>query len=174
MRRGKGFRHDITERGLNYLKNTSKPGWVVIFPEGTRFSRSKEKIRQKTEEYCQNNGIHPPFENIFAPRSKGFILALNALRARLDAVYDITIAYSDSKTDSAERMDAPDMFREYKFTVKTSRPFEEEGGGIICQLKLFRNVITCGVEFPALGYLHTTLLHSSIVPSVHISILSML
>ena len=109
VRRGNRFRHDITEKGLQYLQVIPRPGWVIIFPEGTRFSTQKQDLIEKTRGYCKQHGIIPELNQVFAPRSKGFIMTLNGLAARLNAIYDVTIAYRDSP-NTVGRQEAPDMF----------------------------------------------------------------
>jgi len=64
---------------------------LLLFPEGTDFSPLKKK---KAIEYAQQIGIKP-FDYLLTPRVKGFQTAVTVLKPRLDAIYDLTIAYND-------------------------------------------------------------------------------
>ena len=43
------------------------------------------------------------------PKSRGFWLALEGLRDRLDAVYDVTVAYDDGLINDGKRRSAPQI-----------------------------------------------------------------
>ena len=38
----------------------------------------------------------PPFDNVLYPRTGAVVAAINALKDKLDAVYDVTIMYSET------------------------------------------------------------------------------
>eukprot|EP01114_Cavostelium_apophysatum_P018668 TRINITY_DN5835_c0_g1_i3.p1 TRINITY_DN5835_c0_g1~~TRINITY_DN5835_c0_g1_i3.p1 ORF type:complete len:287 (-),score=25.61 TRINITY_DN5835_c0_g1_i3:13-852(-) len=65
------------------------PLFVLLFPEGTDFTLQKHK---RSVEFAEKNGLES-YQNLLVPRVKGFTTTLNTLRPRLDAVYDLTIAY---------------------------------------------------------------------------------
>ena len=71
------------------------PLWLMIFPEGTRFSPHK---LEKSRAYAQKKGLHQP-EHTLTPRTKGFVASVIGLRGHLDAVYDITIGYEQGVPD---------------------------------------------------------------------------
>uniref|UniRef100_F1L5P3 1-acyl-sn-glycerol-3-phosphate acyltransferase epsilon n=1 Tax=Ascaris suum TaxID=6253 RepID=F1L5P3_ASCSU len=96
------------ERQLSFLKTLNEPFWLLIFPEGTRFSPKKSAIIESSRLYCESIGI-PAFDNLLTPRTAGFILALTYLRGSIDAIYDVTIAYEQSRGVGREKC-APDMF----------------------------------------------------------------
>uniref|UniRef100_A0A915BPN5 Phospholipid/glycerol acyltransferase domain-containing protein n=1 Tax=Parascaris univalens TaxID=6257 RepID=A0A915BPN5_PARUN len=96
------------ERQLSFLKALNEPFWLLIFPEGTRFSPKKRAIIDSSRLYCESIGI-PAFDNLLTPRTAGFILALTYLRDSIDAIYDVTIAYEQSRGVGREKC-APDMF----------------------------------------------------------------
>ncbi|MCM2323845.1 MAG: lysophospholipid acyltransferase family protein [Oligoflexia bacterium] len=65
------------------------PFWLITFSEGTRLT--PEKLR-RNQAYALRKGLEP-FRNVLMPRPKGFAAAVEGLRPRLDAVYDITLGY---------------------------------------------------------------------------------
>jgi 1-acyl-sn-glycerol-3-phosphate acyltransferase len=65
------------------------PFWLVSFSEGTR--ATPEKLA-KSRAYCLAQ--HKPLlQHVLAPRTKGFVATIEALREQLDGVYDVTIAF---------------------------------------------------------------------------------
>jgi len=60
----------------------SSPFTLVIFPEGTRFTRAKQRTQQS------------PFESLLRPRAGGAWVAMKYSGEHLDGVIDVTIAYS--------------------------------------------------------------------------------
>lgn len=64
------------------------PFWLVTFPEGTRSTPTK---LASAREFAKRRGLRPP-QHTLIPRTKGFTSAVAGLR-RIDAVYDVTIAY---------------------------------------------------------------------------------
>lgn len=67
--------------------------FVLLFPEGTDFSPAKHERSQK---YAQQIGISG-YKHLLVPRTKGFVTVANQLRPKLDAVYDLTIAYDNGE-----------------------------------------------------------------------------
>ena len=51
----------------------------------------------------------PPFDKVLYPRTGATIAAINALKDKLDAVYDVTIMYGKNQ------LAAPSMFGKDKF-----------------------------------------------------------
>lgn len=66
------------------------PLWLVTFPEGTRLTPTK---LAKARDFAQNSGLALP-ERVLVPRTRGFAASVTGLREHLQAVYDVTIAYS--------------------------------------------------------------------------------
>jgi len=67
------------------------PIWAISFVEGTRLRPSKLSISQS---YAKRNGL-TPLKHLLTPRTKGFAATVRGLRNHLDAVYDVTIIYTD-------------------------------------------------------------------------------
>jgi lysocardiolipin and lysophospholipid acyltransferase len=82
----------------NRYLQSSFSTFLCIFPEGTDFSPAK---LNKSMQFAKDNNI--PFESkhVLLPRVKGFHAAANALRTKLDFVYDFTFAYPGRKTPTA-------------------------------------------------------------------------
>ncbi|CAI9739852.1 1-acyl-sn-glycerol-3-phosphate acyltransferase epsilon-like [Octopus vulgaris] len=97
------------ERVLNRLKNENTPVWMVVFPEGTRFNPCKQDVIQKSKEFAKERGLHP-YEYVLTPRMRGFKTGIDHLRDHVDAVYDITIGYSNTvDPNTGLRQRAPGM-----------------------------------------------------------------
>ncbi len=67
------------------------PFWLVIFPEGTRISQAKLK---RSRRIARRQGLEP-LNHVMFPLTKGVGATLDGLGQRLEAVYDVTIGYSD-------------------------------------------------------------------------------
>lgn len=79
------------EHTFGRLRKHGLPFWLVSFSEGTRFTRRKV---EDARSFAAERGLPPP-AHVLLPRTRGFQAMIVALRDRLDAVYDLTIAYPD-------------------------------------------------------------------------------
>ena len=84
--------------------------WLVIFPEGTRYSTSKPDAFEKSRDFAKAKGL-TPYNNVLFPRSRAFQFALTELRESLDAVYDLTIGYKIPWLPSLPRRDGPSILQ---------------------------------------------------------------
>lgn len=113
VRRGRGnFHEERARRDLRRLTDEVAPSalWLVIFPEGTRYTGAARQLGS-SRTYARTRKLAPPeLQYVLCPRVTGMHLALDALRDRLDAVYDVTIAYSQSRGFTGGRVQAPSMF----------------------------------------------------------------
>lgn len=57
MRRFGNVVWSAVERQLSFLKTLNEPFWLLIFPEGTRFSPKKSAIIESSRLYCESIGI---------------------------------------------------------------------------------------------------------------------
>lgn len=62
------------------------PLWVAVFVEGTRFTPAKLEAAQK---FAASAGLPVP-RHTLVPRTKGFVTAVQSMRAFVPAVYDVT------------------------------------------------------------------------------------
>ncbi|XP_071451205.1 1-acyl-sn-glycerol-3-phosphate acyltransferase epsilon-like isoform X1 [Hetaerina americana] len=95
-------------KSIEYLKDTRIPTWVVIFPEGTRFDPGDKGRATKSREVAIKAGL-TPLEHHLTPRAKGAWLVTRHLHQRLDAVYDVTVAYAGTCNSIGSRTRAPHL-----------------------------------------------------------------
>lgn len=67
------------------------PFLLVLFPEGTRFSKVKVESAKAVRHFSMRNMKR--FSHVLFPKLKGFVAAVQLLRSNIDAIYDITIIY---------------------------------------------------------------------------------
>ncbi|KAK0427608.1 hypothetical protein QR680_010322 [Steinernema hermaphroditum] len=110
VRRFGKYKKGPVERQLHYLSTMGEPFWLLIFPEGTRFTKKRPDAIEKSEEICEKIGV-PKMNNVLVPRAGGFSNALDGLTkaGALDAVYDVTIAYGQTRQEGRHGR-APNMF----------------------------------------------------------------
>jgi 1-acyl-sn-glycerol-3-phosphate acyltransferase len=87
-RRGFGDEARITKT-LDRFSKDKVPLWMVLFPEGTRFTKEKQ---QKSIAYAKRRGRQPN-QHLLMPRTKGFTTTVDRLKNHVKAVYSITIGY---------------------------------------------------------------------------------
>ncbi|VDM60823.1 unnamed protein product [Angiostrongylus costaricensis] len=95
---------------LSWLDSLREPFWLLIFPEGTRnFVEGRCVCRHFftfTYHIKVFKGI-PELSNVLCPRVSGILLAVERLDS-LDAVYDVTIAYGQTRLPNRRGV-APSM-----------------------------------------------------------------
>lgn len=73
---------------LNSLLEFPTPVWILLFPEGTRFSVEKHEA---SKEFATSRGL-PVLHHHLIPRTKGFSFTVSQLDTkRISKVYDVTI-----------------------------------------------------------------------------------
>ncbi|KAK6056999.1 Acyltransferase [Cooperia oncophora] len=92
---------------LAWLDSLNEKFWLLIFPEGTRYSRKRKQKILLSQEFCRRKGI-PEFKNVLSPRVGGIFMALERLET-LDAIYDVTIGYGQTRLPKRHGL-APNMF----------------------------------------------------------------
>jgi 1-acyl-sn-glycerol-3-phosphate acyltransferase len=80
---------DMIDRTFEKFIRLRIPIWLISFVEGTRIT--PEKLH-RSQEFQRTLGV-TPFRHVLYPRTKGFVASVQGLRAHLDAVYDVTLAY---------------------------------------------------------------------------------
>ncbi|XP_076320039.1 1-acyl-sn-glycerol-3-phosphate acyltransferase epsilon-like isoform X2 [Tachypleus tridentatus] len=97
-------------KDLKYLKHNRIPTWLVIFPEGTRFNPSLPQLLERSHKVAEDQGIQP-FKHLLTPKIRGLHVVLEQLRNSFDALYDVTVVYSNTKDKkNGKRKPAPSMF----------------------------------------------------------------
>jgi len=79
------------EATFSRIKKDNVPLWLVTFVEGTRIS--PQKI-ERSRDFAAEKGLQP-LDHLLIPRTKGFAASVVGLRDHVDAIYDVTIGYSD-------------------------------------------------------------------------------
>lgn len=96
-------------RKLKQMKELNMPMWLVIFPEGTRYSVENKKVIEDSQNYAAEQGL-PVLSQVLTPRTKATEASFEVLCPDyLDAVYDLTIAYSNDYKSTVPRRQAPNM-----------------------------------------------------------------
>jgi 1-acyl-sn-glycerol-3-phosphate acyltransferase len=108
VRRFGHFVPDPLLRQFKNLRELNEPFWLHIFPEGTRFSRKKQKLIEISQEYAKKSGLHIP-EYTLLPRVGAFTLARMELKDTVEYIYDVTIAYDQTLRPTRMGL-APNMF----------------------------------------------------------------
>lgn len=103
------FNENRTSHHFQQLVNYKVPFWIVLFPEGTRY---REDTHKKSIEYAKMHGL-PIFDNVLIPRSRAFQIALKELSSPIDAIYDITLGYSNSYDNEKRKRIPPASLSEF-------------------------------------------------------------
>lgn len=73
--------------------------------------------------FCMSSGL-PVLKHVLTPRSKAFRLCVDHLRGRCDAVYDVTMAYSSTRSENTPgvitRGAAPALGSKFCFLLNSS------------------------------------------------------
>ncbi|GMT28863.1 hypothetical protein PFISCL1PPCAC_20160 [Pristionchus fissidentatus] len=92
VRRAGAFMKEPVLKQLKWLDSLSSPYWLLIFPEGTRIT---PETLYRSKQFRRGKGLEH-MERVLSPRAAGLKLCLDSLDS-LEAIYDITIAYSQEK-----------------------------------------------------------------------------
>lgn len=92
-RREGAFDEAYTVKQLDRLRNDNVPLWLIIYPEGTRFSPDKREEIERSQAFARANGL-AVCDELLTPRSKAVYLALRSLGSHFEAVYDFTVGYT--------------------------------------------------------------------------------
>ena len=68
------------------------PVWILLFPEGTRFTLSKHEMSLA---FARKEGL-PEMKYLLTPRTKGFVQMIEAIKesgSKISAIYDTTVAF---------------------------------------------------------------------------------
>ncbi|KAG0436183.1 putative 1-acyl-sn-glycerol-3-phosphate acyltransferase 4 [Dictyocoela muelleri] len=74
-----------------FIKNNKVPMWLIMYPEGSRFTSQKY---QESINFCKSRGIQP-INNLLYPRCKGFSLIFDNFKDYFTSLIDVTIKYVD-------------------------------------------------------------------------------
>ncbi|GLV44598.1 1-Acylglycerol-3-phosphate O-acyltransferase 4 [Carabus blaptoides fortunei] len=80
---------EIISKQISELFDQPNPMWLLLFPEGTRYTPNKHEVSVK---YARERGL-PEFKHHLTPRVNGFLTSLPAMRGKMGAIYDITLVF---------------------------------------------------------------------------------
>ncbi|XP_072394733.1 1-acyl-sn-glycerol-3-phosphate acyltransferase gamma-like [Diabrotica undecimpunctata] len=92
---------EVINKQITELAEHPDPIWLLLFPEGTRFTKKKHEA---SIEFAAKHNL-PQLKYHLLPRTKGFIASLPSMKGKVPAIYNIEVAF---------REDAP-----YKPTITT-------------------------------------------------------
>ncbi|CAH1369228.1 unnamed protein product [Tenebrio molitor] len=88
---------EIINTQVTQLADHPDPMWLLLFPEGTRFTPTKHKI---SLEFARQNNL-PELKHHLLPRTKGFTASLPSMRGKVPALYDIEICFKEDDPHKA-------------------------------------------------------------------------
>ncbi|ENN81517.1 1-acyl-sn-glycerol-3-phosphate acyltransferase gamma [Dendroctonus ponderosae] len=83
---------EIINRQIKELADHPDPIWLLLFPEGTRFTPKKHQI---SIEFANKNNL-PVLKHHLLPRTKGFVASLASMRGKVPAIYDTLVAFKEN------------------------------------------------------------------------------
>lgn len=82
------------EKSHAALQSYPSPFWMLLFCEGTRFTETKHQLSM---EVARKKGL-PELKHHLLPRPKGFCMALNGFKGKIDYIYDVTVCVPSGGT----------------------------------------------------------------------------
>ncbi|KAJ8918430.1 hypothetical protein NQ315_008127 [Exocentrus adspersus] len=82
---------EIINKQITELAEHPDPIWLLLFPEGTRFTQKKHEI---SLEFARKHNL-PELKHHLLPRTKGFIASLPPMKGKIPAIYDIELAFKE-------------------------------------------------------------------------------
>ncbi|KAF7679692.1 putative 1-acyl-sn-glycerol-3-phosphate acyltransferase 4 [Astathelohania contejeani] len=85
----RAFLHDSERiiKWLRFMKYEQIPMWLVLYPEGSRYTFKKQ---EESIKYCKKIR-ETPLANLLWPRTKGFELCYQELRGYISKIVDVTV-----------------------------------------------------------------------------------
>ncbi|XP_052242459.1 1-acyl-sn-glycerol-3-phosphate acyltransferase gamma-like [Dreissena polymorpha] len=85
----------ILEKSISELVTYPDPFWLLLFPEGTRWTPEKHAICQKI---AKEKG-YPEYKHMLLPRPKGFALSMELMQGKIPTVLDITVGFPTDRPE---------------------------------------------------------------------------
>ncbi|CAG9771263.1 unnamed protein product [Ceutorhynchus assimilis] len=82
---------EVIDQQIRKLADHPDPMWLLLFPEGTRFTPKKHQI---SLDFANKNNL-PQLKHHLLPRTKGFVASLPPMRGKVPAIYDTLIVFKD-------------------------------------------------------------------------------
>ncbi|KAK5645670.1 hypothetical protein RI129_004134 [Pyrocoelia pectoralis] len=86
---------EVINRQITELADHPDPIWLLLFPEGTRFTVDKHKA---SEQFAREKNLSE-LKYHLQPRTRGFIASLPSMRGKVPAIYDILLAFKEDAVD---------------------------------------------------------------------------
>ncbi|KAF4529101.1 hypothetical protein B566_EDAN013669, partial [Ephemera danica] len=165
---------------LEYFRDIRHRCQLLLFPEGTDLNPGS---KAKSDKYAAAHGL-PKFERVLNPKTTGFAFLAQRLRShdQLDAVYDMTIAYPGTVSQSELEMLKGKFPEEVHFRITRhpveSLPMDDTGcrqwlNGIWAEKEESLKDFYAKSHFPDdLPRLHERSKGSRITNTLHLSILA--
>ncbi|XP_018577240.1 1-acyl-sn-glycerol-3-phosphate acyltransferase delta isoform X2 [Anoplophora glabripennis] len=83
---------EIINKQIIELAEHPDPIWLLLFPEGTRFTPKKHEA---SLEFARKNNL-PELKHHLLPRTRGFIASLPSMKGKVPAIYDIELAFKEN------------------------------------------------------------------------------
>ncbi|XP_003739947.1 1-acyl-sn-glycerol-3-phosphate acyltransferase epsilon [Galendromus occidentalis] len=91
-------------RNLVYLQNKRISTIVTIFPEGTRY---RPELLEESHKFADKNFLRR-LNHVLYPRTRGLGATIDYMRHNVEALYDLTVIYDNTKVDG-KRVGAPSL-----------------------------------------------------------------
>nr|XP_033793854.1 1-acyl-sn-glycerol-3-phosphate acyltransferase epsilon [Geotrypetes seraphini] len=108
VKRSAKFNEKVMRDKLLAQVKTGTSMYLVIFPEGTRYNPELPKVIADSQAFAAKEGL-AVLKHVLTPRVKATHVAVNAMKAYLDAIYDVTVAYEGTVDQKGKRKVAPSM-----------------------------------------------------------------
>ncbi|XP_042555797.1 1-acyl-sn-glycerol-3-phosphate acyltransferase epsilon [Dipodomys spectabilis] len=102
VKRSAKFNEKEMRNKLQSYVKAGTPMYLVIFPEGTRFSPGQTKLLSASQAFSAEHGL-PVLKYVLTPRIKATHVAFDSLKSYLDAIYDITVVYEGRSANWQQR-----------------------------------------------------------------------
>ncbi|KAK7504076.1 hypothetical protein BaRGS_00004808 [Batillaria attramentaria] len=108
QRAGK-FKAEKAKKQLRAMVADKMPMWMVVFPEGTRFNPELKDVISSSREFSRKQGTSE-LSNVLYPRAKATQVCAEELKDYVSCMYDITIAYNNTRdVETGRRTASPGM-----------------------------------------------------------------
>lgn len=82
---------EIINKQITELSEHPDPMWLLLFPEGTRFTPKKHEA---AIEFATKNNL-PQLKYHLLPRTRGFVASLPAMKGKVPAIYNCELAFDE-------------------------------------------------------------------------------
>ncbi|CAG0914501.1 unnamed protein product, partial [Notodromas monacha] len=119
----------VLDDHIESVCNWPEPFWLLLYPEGTRFTPSKHAA---SLEFARSKDL-PILENLLMPRTKGFVFLRQRISRQVKDIYDILMVFDEESSGRRVNLSSvlrgePSICRVFmKHYCIDDVPMEEEG-----------------------------------------------